>query len=210
MPWHYKVSRQSAATHWICQTCRKYTGSVSNTNDILNIKPNQMVKYSRTTPWTSCHAWPNHMWPWQPNSKVSSTNITIVIIHSIQNCRNMLVNYVLHSHDIIMERYAYKKHRMETDNIPGDPTPISFQRCPPSWMTDQMKLRCHGQMNKLLSPSIVHYKSDFVWTDRLNPLNAPRQRPDITRNKIWNQLINHNVFRKTAQMKQLYRRQPRR
>ena len=62
-------------------------------------------------------------------------------------------------------------------------------------------------MNKLLSPSIVHYKSDFVWTDRLNPLNAPRQRPDITRNKIWNQLINHNVFRKTAQMKQLYRRQ---
>ena len=129
MPWHYKVSRQSAATHWICQTCRKYTGSVSKTNDILNIKPNQMVKYSRTTPWTSCHAWPNHMWPWQPNSKVSSTNITIVIIHSIQNCRNMLVNYVLHSHDIIMERYAYKKRRMETDNIPGDPTPISFQRC---------------------------------------------------------------------------------
>ena len=58
-----------------------------------------------------------------------STNITIVVIQSIQNCRNMLVNYVLHSHDIIMERYAYKKRRMETDNIPGDPTPISFQRC---------------------------------------------------------------------------------
>ena len=74
-------------------------------------------------------------------------------------------------------------------------------------MTDQVKLRCHGQMNKLLSPSIVHYKSDFVWTDRLNPLNAPWQRPDITCNKIWNQLINHNVVRKTAQMKQLYRRQ---
>ena len=89
-----------------------------------------MVKYSRTTPWTSCHAWPNHMWPWQPNNKVSSsTNITIVVIHSVQNCRNMLVNYVLHSHDIILERYAYKKRRMETDNIPGDPTPISFQRC---------------------------------------------------------------------------------
>ena len=38
-----------------------------------------------------------------------STNITIVVIHSIQNCRNVVVNYVLHPYDIIMERYAYKK-----------------------------------------------------------------------------------------------------
>ena len=74
--------------------------------------------------------------------------------------------------------------------------PDLLSKVPPSWMTDQVKLRCHGQMNKLLSPSIVHYKSDFVWTDRLNPLNAPRQRPDITRNKIWNQLINHNILGK--------------
>ena len=74
-------------------------------------------------------------------------------------------------------------------------------------MTDQVKLRCHGQINKLLSPSIVYYKSDFIWTDKLNPLNAQRQRPDITRNKIRNQLINHNVYRETVQMKQIYRRQ---
>ena len=135
-----------------------------------------------------------------------STNITIVVIHYIQNCRIMLVSYVLHSHDIIMEWYAYKNAGWKRITYLGI-LPDLLSKVPPSWMTDQVKLRCHGQINKLLSPSLVHYKSDFVWTDRLYPLNAPRQRPDITRNKIWNQLINNNVFRKTAQMKQLYRRQ---
>ena len=130
MPWHYKVSRQSAATHL----------NMSN----MPKTHRQRIKYKR---YTQYQAKPNgeifqnlaldimsrmtesHVAMTAKQQSFISTNITIVVIHSIQNCRNMLVKYVLHSHDIIKERYVYKKRRMETDNIPGDPTQISFQRC---------------------------------------------------------------------------------
>ena len=42
-----------------------------------------------------------------------STNITIVVIHSVQNGRNMLLNYILHPYDMIIERSAYEKKHDE-------------------------------------------------------------------------------------------------
>ena len=133
-----------------------------------------------------------------------STNITIAVKHSVQHCRYIEVIYVLHPYDIIMERYAYKKRRMKTNNIPGDPTPISFQTwCRIEWMT---------RWNSGVSVKWINYCHPLSYIKNpmlyepilLNPFNAPRQRPDITHNKIWNQRINHNVYRKTVRMKQLY------
>ena len=109
MPWHYKVSRQSAATHL----------NMSN----MPKTHRQRIKYKR---YTQYQAKPNgeifqnhaldimsrmtesHVAMTGKQQSFISTNITTVVIHSIQNCRNMLVNYVLHSQDIITERYAYK------------------------------------------------------------------------------------------------------
>ena len=101
-----------------------------------------------------------------------------------------------------------KKRRMETDDIPGDPTPISFQTCRRhEWLTRwnsgvTVKWINYYRPLSYITSSILYEPIDLI------PINAPRQRPDIARNKIWNQLINHNVFRKTAQMKQLYRDHP--
>ena len=124
MPWHYDVSRQSeyvkhAETHrqrfkhkWYAQYEAK-TNSEIFQNHALDIM-------SRMTE-------PHVAMPAKQQSFVS-TNITIIVIHPVQNCRNMVVNYVLHPHDIIMERYAYKNTGGKRIAYLGDPTPISIQK----------------------------------------------------------------------------------
>ena len=132
MPWHYKVSRPSAATHLNVSNMPKHTGSGSNTNDILNIKPKQILKYSifqNHALGVMSRMTEPHVAMTAKQQSFIYTNITVVVIHSVRNCRNMVVNYVLHPYDIIMEQYAYEKRRMKADNLPGDPTPISFQTC---------------------------------------------------------------------------------
>ena len=130
MPWHYKVSRQSAATYLNMSNMPKtHRQRIKHKRYIqYQAKPNGEIFQNHALDIMSRMAEP-HVAMTAKQQSFMSTNITIVVIHSIQNCRNMLVTYVLRSHDIIMERYAYKKRRMETDNIPGDPTPISFQTC---------------------------------------------------------------------------------
>ena len=160
MPWHYEVSRQSeyvkrAETHRQRFKHKWYSQYEAKTNSEI-FQNHALDIMSRMTE-------PHVAMPAKQQSFVS-TNITIIVIHPVQNCRNMVVNYVLHPHDIIMERYAYKKHRRKTDSIPGGSYPDLHSKVAPSWMTDQVKLRCHGKMNKLLLPSIVYYKSDFAWT----------------------------------------------
>ena len=104
-----------------------------------------------------------------------STNITMVVIHSVQNYRHMVINYVLHPYDIIRERYANEKRRMETDNIPGDPTSISIQTCRRhEWLTRWNSgvtvkwINYYRPLSHMASP-IVYEPIDLIpWTHHDN------------------------------------------
>ena len=130
MLWHYKVSRQSAATrlkyvkhaetHRQRSQHKRYTQYQAKTNSEIFQNHALNIMSRMTEPHVAMTA---------KQLSFISTNITIVVIHSIQNCRYVVVNYVSHPYDIIMERYAYKQRRMETDNVPEDPTPICIQTC---------------------------------------------------------------------------------
>ena len=168
---------------WICQTCRhtpaayqnkRYTQYQAKTNGEI-FQNHALDIMSRMTD-TCGH----------DSQSFIPTNITIAVIHSVQNCRNMVVNYVLHPYDIIVERYAYEKRRMKTNNIPGDPTPISIQTCRrhewlTMWNSDVTVkwINYYRPLSYIASP-ILYEPIDFIpWTHHATPRYDTQQKYEI-------------------------------
>ena len=130
-----------------------------------------------------------------------STNITIVFIHSVQNCRNMIINYVLHPYDMLTKNAEWKRIKYQ-GILPWSP----FKRgaVMNDWSCETQMSRWN-ELTTMALYRILQYRF-FYEPINFNPCNALLQRPDKHATKKWNLRTNHNVYRKTVQMKQLYRR----